>query len=104
MPKDLALLPTMVSFVLSSRVERVINFGGGGCSNLPDVPSMLLLELFCLCTEATISLKLSLIAGVELVAIVTSAEPAIEMLEYVCSRGLCSTPPNLATTVHRGGR
>ncbi len=87
MPKDLAFLP-MESFVLSSRVKKVINFDGGGCSNFFDAPSTLLLELFCLCTEETISLKLSLMAGAELVVIVASADTAIGTFERVCSRGL----------------
>jgi hypothetical protein len=45
----------------------VINFGGGGCSAAPAIPSLFLDALFCLCTEAIISLKLSLITGAALV-------------------------------------
>jgi hypothetical protein len=78
----------MDSFVLSSRVERVINFDAGGCSDLFGAPSALLSELFFLRTEEIISLKLSLITGAELVAIVTPADATIGTLESVCPIGL----------------
>ncbi len=95
-PMDLALFPTVSSFLLPI-VERVINLGGVGCSDAPANPSMFLVALFCFCTEEIISLKLSLITGAVLVSMPVSPGSVGETLKSTGSTKFCAAPSGAPT-------